>query len=246
MDFSGTSHQSRNNFNAPLAVTRAAVLYVFRTLAGEDIPLNSGCLKPIKLIVPENSLLNPSSPAAVVAGNVETSQHVTDALLQAVGALAGSQGTMNNLTFGNEQYQYYETICGGSGAGNGFDGTDAVHTHMTNSRLTDPEILENRYPVRLESFSIRKDSAGKGAFRGGNGVIRRIHFLESMTASLLSSNRLRAPAGLNGGDPGKSGKNTLVKANGDEVMLSPTESIDLEAGDQLVIETPGGGGYGKA
>ena len=245
MDFTGTSAQSDNNFNAPLAVTRAAVLYVIRTLVGEEIPLNAGCLKPIRLIVPENSLLNPSSPAAVVAGNVETSQHVTDALLQAVGAQAGSQGTMNNLTFGNDRYQYYETLCGGSGAGKGFNGTDAVHTHMTNSRLTDPEILENRYPVRLESFSIRENSGGNGVFRGGNGALRKIRFLEPMTASLLTSHRLQAPAGIAGGKPGKPGENLLVRAGGKEILLQPTDSVSLQAGDQLIITTPGGGGYGK-
>ncbi|MGI9275957.1 MAG: hydantoinase B/oxoprolinase family protein [Endozoicomonas sp.] len=244
VDFTGTSAQASNNFNAPLAVTRAAVLYVFRTLVGEEIPLNAGCLKPINLIVPENSLLNPSSPAAVVAGNVETSQHVTDALLQAVGALAGSQGTMNNLTFGNKHYQYYETLCGGAGAGDGFNGANAVHTHMTNSRLTDPEILENRFPVRLESFSIREGSGGKGKYNGGDGVIRRIRFLEPMTASLLTSHRSVAPSGINGGGDGSPGTNRLIRADGQEQLLAATESVDLGMNDQLEIATPGGGGFG--
>jgi N-methylhydantoinase B len=189
IDFTGTSEQLNSNFNAPKAVTQAAVLYVFRTLVDDNIPLNAGCLKPLHLIIPEGSMLNPQYPAAVVAGNVETSQVIVDALYGALGVLAASQGTMNNFTFGNEKYQYYETICGGSGAGINFNGTDAVHTHMTNSRLTDPEVLEFRYPVLVEEFKIRENSGGKGQYSGGNGVMRNIKFLEPMTANILSGHR---------------------------------------------------------
>ena len=203
VDFTGTTAQRPNNFNAPLPVCRAAVLYVFRTLVKDDIPLNAGCLKPIKIIAPEGCMLNPAYPAAVVAGNVETSQCVTDALYGALGVMAAAQGTMNNLTFGNERYQYYETICGGAGAGPNFDGQNAVHTHMTNSRLTDPEILESRYPVRLDSFSVRQNSGGAGQHHGGNGVIRRMRFNEPMQAAILSNHRRIAPFGLNGGNAGK-------------------------------------------
>ena len=199
IDFTGTSPQLKSNFNAPAAVTQAAVLYVFRTLVEDRIPLNGGCLKPIDIIIPEGCMLNPVYPAAVVAGNVETSQTIVDALYGALGVMAASQGTMNNFTFGNHRYQYYETICGGSGAGRGFAGTDAVHTHMTNSLLTDPEVLESRYPVILEDFSIRYGSGGKGKYPGGNGVIRKIRFLESMAAGILSSHRLVPPFGLKGG-----------------------------------------------
>ncbi|MBP0005347.1 MAG: hydantoinase B/oxoprolinase family protein [Cyanobacteria bacterium SBC] len=245
IDFWGTSAQLHSNFNAPTAVCKAAVLYVFRTLVNDDIPLNDGCLKPIEIIVPEGCLLNPQYPAAVVAGNVETSQIITDALYQALGVLAGSQGTMNNFTFGNEKYQYYETICGGSGAGNGFNGTDAVHTHMTNSRLTDPEVLEWRFPVILEEFAIRANSGGNGQFRGGNGVVRRVRFLEPMTASILSSHRTVAPAGLHGGENGAMGRNWVQRRNGSIEILGSTATVDMEAGDVFVIETPGGGGYGK-
>lgn len=202
IDFAGTSQQRPNNFNAPLAVTKAAVLYVFRTLVEDDIPLNAGCLKPLDIHVPAGSMLNPTPPAAVVAGNVEVSQAVTDALYGALGAMAASQGTMNNLTFGNAQYQYYETLCGGSGAGPGFPGTDAVHTHMTNSRLTDPEVLEWRFPVRLREFTIRPHSGGKGEFPGGNGMIRRIEFREPMTAAILSNHRKVPPFGLRGANRG--------------------------------------------
>ena len=195
-------------------MTRAAVLYVFRTLVDDEIPMNAGCLKPLKLIVPEGSMLNPQYPAAVVAGNVETSQVVTDCLFGALGALAASQGTMNNFTFGDEQHQYYETIAGGSGAGPGFDGTDAVQTHMTNSRLTDPEVLEWRFPVRLESFRIRRGSGGKGRFRGGDGVERRIRFLKSMTAVLLANHRRTTPFGLDGGERALPGRNWIERHEG--------------------------------
>lgn len=245
IDFTGTSEQQPNNFNAPSSICRAAVLYVFRTLVDDDIPMNEGCLKPVKIILPERSMLNPAPPAAVVAGNVEVSQAVTNALYGALGVMAASQGTMNNFTFGNDQYQYYETICGGSGAGAGFDGTDAVQTHMTNSRMTDPEILEWRFPVRLEEFSIRQGSGGAGKYTGGNGVVRKIRFLEPMTANILSNNRTVAPYGLNGGGDAKTGKNYIERADGSHQSLKSTEAADMQPGDMFVIETPGGGGFEK-
>jgi 5-oxoprolinase (ATP-hydrolysing) len=245
VDFSGTSAQPPNNFNAPLPVCRAAVLYVFRTLVNDDIPLNAGCLKPIVIIAPKGCMLNPTYPAAVVAGNVETSQCVTDALYGALGVMAAAQGTMNNFTFGNDQYQYYETICGGSGAGPDFDGQSAVHTHMTNSRLTDPEVLESRYPVRVESFSLRHGSGGNGRHKGGDGVIRRICFLENMQAAILSSRRRIPPFGLQGGEHGRAGRNAVIRKNGAIEEVGATASLQLKKGDRIVIETPGGGGYGK-
>ncbi|MFN6565987.1 hydantoinase B/oxoprolinase family protein [Dendronalium sp. ChiSLP03b] len=244
IDFTGTSSQQLNNFNAPAAVCKAAVLYVFRTLVNDDIPLNAGCLKPLEIIIPEGSMLNPRYPAAVVAGNVETSQAVTDTLYGALGVLAASQGTMNNFTFGNERYQYYETICGGSGAGADFDGTDAVHTHMTNSRLTDPEVLEWRFPVVLESFAIRSNSGGKGYHHGGNGVIRRLRFLEKMTAGILSNHRIVEPFGLCGGEAGKVGQNYVERSDGTVEELESKAVVEMKAGDVFGIETPGGGGYG--
>ena len=244
IDFTGTSDQLENNFNAPLEVCKAVVLYVFRTLVDDEIPLNAGCLVPLEIIVPENSLLNPTYPAAVVAGNVETSQAIANALYGALGVMAASQGTMNNFTFGSDRYQYYETICGGSGAGIDFDGTDAIQTHMTNSRLTDPEILEWRFPVLLEEFAIRPHSGGAGNHRGGNGVIRRIKFLEPMTAAILSSSRAIAPFGLNGGEPAMIGRNYVIKNDGAIVELPSTATVQMETGDTFVIETPGGGGYG--
>ncbi|BAY96430.1 hydantoinase B/oxoprolinase [Tolypothrix tenuis PCC 7101] len=243
IDFTGTSAQLDSNFNAPQAVTQAAVLYVFRTLVKDSIPLNAGCLKPLEIIIPEGCMLNPTYPAAVVAGNVETSQTIVDALYSALGVMAASQGTMNNFTFGNERYQYYETICGGSGAGINFHGTDAVHTHMTNSRLTDPEVLETRYPVQVESFSLRPDSGGKGKFSGGNGVIRRIKFLEPMTANILSNHRRIPPFGLNGGEAGKVGRNWVQRQNGNQETLDSTATVEMKPGDVFVIETPGGGGF---
>jgi len=245
IDFTGTSGQTKNNFNAPAAVCKAAVLYIFRTLVENDIPLNGGCLKPLNIIIPEGSMLNPRHPAAVVAGNVETSQCVTDALYGALGILAASQGTMNNFTFGNDAYQYYETICGGSGAGPDFDGTDAVQTHMTNSRLTDPEVLEWRFPVLLESFSIRRGSGGRGRHSGGDGTIRRIRFLKPMTAAILSEHRKIPPHGLDGGGPGMTGANRVERADGTTQELGATASTEMGAGDVFVIETPGGGGFGK-
>ncbi|MCD6073701.1 MAG: 5-oxoprolinase, partial [Rhodospirillales bacterium] len=244
VDFTGTSAQTETNFNAPLAVTRAAVLYVFRCLVADDIPLNDGCLEPIRLIVPEGSMLNPRYPAAVVAGNVETSQAVTAALLGAAGAAAASQGTMNNFTFGNASHQYYETICGGAGAGPGFEGASAVHTHMTNTRLTDPEVLEWRFPVLLESFAVRRGSGGAGRWPGGDGATRRIKFLEPMTAAILSQSRRVAPFGLAGGAPGQVGKTYVVRADGRIDDLGPADETQVAAGDAVVIETPGGGGYG--
>ena len=244
IDFTGTSSQLKNNFNAPAAVTQAAVLYVFRSLIKENIPLNAGCLKPLTIIIPEGCMLNPIYPAAVVAGNVETSQNITDCLYGALGIMAASQGTMNNFTFGNEKYQYYETICGGSGAGKNFNGTDAVHTHMTNSLLTDPEVLELRFPVLLESFSIRANSGGKGKYQGGNGVTRKVRFLDHMTAAILSSRRKIAPFGLAGGTAGKVGKNYVSRKDGTTKKLAGTASVNVEPGDTFIIETPGGGGYG--
>ncbi len=246
IDFTGTSAQAANNFNAPGSVTKAAVLYVFRCLVDSDIPMNAGCLKPLEIVVPEGSLLNPRPPAAVAAGNVETSQAVVDALFGCLGVLAASQGTMNNLTFGNASHQYYETICGGAGAGATFDGQSAVHTHMTNSRLTDPEILETRYPVIVEEFAIRRGSGGAGAHHGGDGAIRRIRFLESMTAAILSTRRQTEPFGLAGGAAGAKGRNTLVRKDGTKETLPGRAEVEVKAGDALLIETPGGGGFGRA
>jgi 5-oxoprolinase (ATP-hydrolysing) len=245
IDFSGTSAQLASNYNAPKAISMAAVLYVFRTLVNDEIPLNAGCLKPLQVIVPEGSMLNPVYPAAVVAGNVETSMCITNALYGALGLMGSSQGTMNNFTFGNDQYQYYETISGGLGAGNGFDGASVVQAHMTNSRLTDPEVLEWRFPVRLESYQIRHGSGGRGRWRGGDGAVRRIRFLEAMTASILANNRLIAPFGMAGGEPGQPGRNWVERADGSREELSYAGSAELQAGDVFVIETPGGGGYGK-
>jgi len=244
IDFTGTSPQRSNNFNAPSAICRAAVLYVFRTLIADDIPLNEGVLRPLQLIIPPGSMLNPQFPAAVVAGNVETSQIICDALYGALGVLAASQGTMNNFTFGNARHQYYETIAGGSGAGDGFDGASAVQTHMTNSRLTDPEVLEWRYPVVVEDFSIRAHSGGTGRHRGGDGVRRRIRFLETTTAAILSGRRTTQPFGLKGGGPGQSGETLLTRGDGSVQTLGATEDVAVEAGESITILTPGGGGYG--
>ena len=244
IDFTGTSAQLDGNFNAPSAVCRAAVLYVFRTLVDDDIPLNAGCLKPIRIVNPQGCMLNPRYPAAVVAGNVETSQAITGALYGALGVLASAQGGMNNFTFGNDHHQYYETICGGSGAGPDFDGASAVHTHMTNSRLTDPEVLEWRFPVLVESFAIRRGSGGAGKHRGGDGAVRRIRFLEAMTAAILSSHRRVAPFGLEGGQPGARGHNYVARTDGTATELSGTDKAEMAPGDVFVIETPGGGGFG--
>ncbi len=244
VDFTGTSAQVKSNFNAPAAVCKAAVLYVFRTLVEDDIPLNEGCLKPLQIHIPRRSLLNPEYPSAVVAGNVETSQCIVDTLYGALGVCAASQGTMNNFTFGNDRYQYYETICGGSGAGGHFRGADAVHTHMTNSRLTDPEVLEWRFPVFVESFEIRMGSGGRGHFNGGNGVRRRIRFRDSMSVSILSNHRIVAPFGMSGGSPGRTGRNYVIRADETTEELGGCVQLTVEAGDQVVIETPGGGGFG--
>jgi 5-oxoprolinase (ATP-hydrolysing) len=245
IDFSGTSPQLPNNFNAPSSVCMAAVLYVFRTLVEDEIPLNGGCLKPLEVIIPPGSMLNPHYPASVVSGNVETSTCITNALYGALGVMAASQGTMNNFTFGNARYQYYETISGGSGAGPGFDGTDVVQTNMTNSRLTDPEILEFRFPVRLESYAIRAGSGGAGRWHGGNGGVREVRFLEPMTAAILSNNRVYAPFGMAGGEPGARGVNTVVRADGRVERVDHIGKVEMAAGDVFVIETPGGGGYGS-
>ena len=246
LDFDGTSGESPGNFNAPASIARAAALYVFRTLVKEDIPLNQGCLKPLTIRLPEGSLVSPRYPAAVAAGNVETSQCITDALLAALNVCAAAQGTMNNLTFGNDRHQYYETICGGSGAGPDFDGASAVHTHMTNSRLTDPEVLEWRFPVRLERFCIRRGSGGSGRHRGGDGVIRELRFLEPMNVSILSNRRRQAPFGLHGGADGQPGRNYVIRADGSLEHLTATAEVQLETNDRFVVETPGGGGYGSA
>jgi 5-oxoprolinase (ATP-hydrolysing) len=245
IDFAGTSAQSPGNLNAPAAICRAAVLYVFRCLVDRDIPLNEGCLAPLELRIPPGSLLNPRWPAAVAGGNVETSQCVVDALLGALGAAAASQGTMNNLTFGNARHQYYETLCGGAGAGPGFDGASAVHTHMTNSRLTDPEILELRHPVRVESFGVRRGSGGAGRHRGGDGSQRRLRFTEAVGAALISNHRVVPPFGLDGGEPGAPGINRVLRAEGRVEEIPGIAEMALEAGDALEILTPGGGGYGS-
>jgi 5-oxoprolinase (ATP-hydrolysing) len=244
VDFSGTSAQLPNNFNAPRAVTMAAVLYVFRTLVDDDIPLNAGCLKPIEVIAPPGSMLNPHYPAAVVAGNVETSTCVTNALYGALGLMAASQCTMNNFTFGNSRHQYYETIAGGSGAGPGFAGASVVQTHMTNSRLTDPEVLELRYPVRVESYEIRVGSGGAGRWPGGDGGQRRVRFLEPMSASILSNGRKFGAFGMAGGQPGEVGKTWIERADGRIEFLDHIGSAEMAVGDSIVIRTPGGGGYG--
>jgi 5-oxoprolinase (ATP-hydrolysing) len=244
IDFTGTSPQSDSNFNAPEAVTRAAVLYVFRSLIREEIPMNEGCLEPLRINIPKGSMLSPAYPAAVVAGNVETSQCVTDTLYGALGALAASQGTMNNFTFGNDDVQYYETICGGAGAGPGFDGADAVHTHMTNSRMTDVEVFEQNFPVMVESFAIRKGSGGAGKWHGGDGSVRKLKFVEPVEAAILSNHRRIAPFGMDGGESAKTGTNTVIRNNGKSEKLSATATVNLAAGDVIVIETPGGGGFG--
>ncbi len=245
VDFTGTSPQRPTNFNAPAAVCRAAVLYVFRTLVDDAIPLNAGCLVPIDLVIPPGCMLNPQSPAAVVAGNVETSQCVVDALYGALGVMAAAQGTMNNFSFGDDHHQYYETICGGAGAGAKFAGCDAIHTHMTNSRLTDPEVLEWRYPVLVEKFAIRRGSGGTGRMPGGDGVVRRLRFRQPMTAAILAGHRRVPPFGLEGGGPGLCGRQWVERASGEKIILNARDQIEMNTNDVFVIETPGGGGYGK-
>ena len=244
VDFTGTSGQLPNNFNAPSAVARSAVLYVFRCLVEDDIPLNDGCLKPIRIVIPEDSMLAPKYPAAVAAGNVETSQALVDALFGALGVAAESQGTMNNILFGNARHQYYETVCGGAGAGPGYDGTSAVHTNMTNTRLTDPEILEWRYPVLLESFGVNRGSGGAGRWRGGDGSVRRIRFLEAMDLTVLSQHRIVPPYGLAGGEDGRCGRNWVERTDGTRDEMTGQDHRQVAAGDVFVLETPSGGGYG--
>ena len=245
VDFTGTSAQQPTNFNAPEPVTRAAVLYVFRVMVDDEIPMNAGCLRPIRIIIPKKSLLSPEFPAAVVAGNVETSQEVTNCLFGALDAMAAAQGTMNNLNFGNARYQYYETICSGSPAGPGFPGTDAVHTHMTNTRLTDPEVLEFRYPVLLEDFHIRNDFGGRGRWKAGDGIRRTIRFLEKMECTILSGHRRVPPFGLAGGENGQVGKNTVRRKDSRIEELKGCDATVLDAGEAIIILTPTAGGYGK-
>ncbi|MCY4219450.1 MAG: hydantoinase B/oxoprolinase family protein [Gammaproteobacteria bacterium] len=244
VDFTGTSDQHPGNFNAPTAVVRAAVLYVFRCLVNDQIPLNEGCLKPLEIIIPRNSMINPKHPAAVIAGNVETSQYLVDTLFGALGTVAAAQGTMNNFIWGNDRIQYYETVCGGSGAGANYHGTHAVHTHMTNSRLTDPEVLEWRFPVRVESFEIRKGSGGRGRFNGGDGVTRKIRFNEAVSVNIISGHRQVPPYGLDGGQAAQVGSNWVEHVDSKITQLTGSDSIELESGDIFVIETPGGGGFG--
>ena len=244
VDFTGTSAVKPNNFNAPEPVTRAAILYCFRVMVEGDIPMNAGCLKPIKIVIPDGCMLRPSYPAAVVAGNVETSQHVTNAVFAALGAMANAQGTMNNLTFGNDTYQYYETICSGSPAGPGFNGTDGVHTHMTNSRLTDPEVLEFRFPVLLEDFHIRKDSGGSGKWNAGDGTRRTLRFLEKMDCSILASHRTVTPKGLDGGSDGELGRTEVRRKDGSIEILEGCDQTELDAGEAVTVITPTAGGWG--
>jgi len=246
VDFTGTSEQQASNFNAPRPITNAAVLYVFRCMVADNIPMNAGCLKPITIVTPEKSMLSPEYPAAVVAGNVEVSQAVTSCLFGALNAVAASQSTMNNFNFGNDTYQYYETICSGSGAGPGYDGTSGVHTHMTNTRLTDPEILEFRYPVVLEDFRIRRGAGGHGKWSGGGGTRRTVRFLEEMDVSLLTGHRRVPPFGLDGGDPGEVGINSCRRADGTVEALKGCNQTRVFPGDAIIIQTPTGGGYGKA
>ncbi len=245
IDFTGTSAQNSGNYNAPTAVCKAAVLYVFRTLVDDDIPLNEGCLKPLDIIIPSRTMISPEYPAAVISGNTEVSQAITDALFGALGILASSQGTMNNFVYGNDVYQNYETICGGTGAGPDHDGTSGVHSHMTNTRMTDPEVVEHRFPVRVERFSLRKGSGGSGRYSGGNGVVRSLRFLQPMTATILSSHRSTDPYGLSGGGPGKRGQNSVIRANGETAEVRGNDEVKMEAGDIFIIKTPGGGGFWK-
>ncbi len=246
IDFTGTSPQDEFNYNAPKAICHAVVLYVFRTLVGSNIPMNEGCLKPLKLVIPEGSMINPTYPAAVISGNTEVSQSIADTLYGALGVIAGSQGTMNNFVYGNATYQNYETICGGTGAGDGFNGASAVHAHMTNTRMTDPEVLETRFPVRLDAFSIRRGSGGKGRFTGGDGIVRKLRFLEPMTATVLSSHRITAPHGVDGGAPGATGENSVIRADGQVEELKGNDAVEMAVGDVFVLKSPGGGGFGKA
>jgi 5-oxoprolinase (ATP-hydrolysing) len=246
IDFTGTSEQGPNNYNAPRAVCGAAVLYVFRTLVDADIPLNEGCMKPLRIVAPEGTMINPRYPAAVIAGNTEVSQAVTNALYGALGVIAGSQGTMNNFVWGNDRFQNYETICGGTGAGPDFDGASAVHSHMTNTRMTDPEVLEWRFPIRVEKFGIRQGSGGRGRHAGGDGSVRHVRFLEPVTCTVLTSHRVVPPFGVDGGKPGACGRNSVIRVDGVVEVLAGNDERELAAGDVFVMETPGGGGFGKA
>ncbi|MFK5977442.1 MAG: hydantoinase B/oxoprolinase family protein [Rhizobiaceae bacterium] len=245
IDFTGTSPQDKLNYNAPFAICRAVVLYVFRTLVGSDIPMNEGCMKPLKIVLPDGSMINPNYPAAVISGNTEVSQAIADTLYGALGVIAGSQGTMNNFVYGNETFQNYETICGGTGAGDGFDGASAVHSHMTNTLMTDPEILEGRFPVRVEEFSIRVGSGGVGRFSGGNGIVRKIRFLAEMTATVLSSHRKTRAFGVDGGQAGMTGENYVERLSGETELLNGNDEVEMGVGDVFVMKTPGGGGFGK-
>jgi 5-oxoprolinase (ATP-hydrolysing) len=245
IDFAGTGAAVAGNLNAPRAVVESAVIYVLRCLVAERIPLNGGCLTPVEISIPEGCLLDPPPGAAVVGGNVETSQRIVDVLLGAIGRVAASQGTMNNVAFGDERFGYYETIGGGAGAGEGFDGASGVHTHMTNTRITDPEVMEARYPVRLERFAFRKGSGGAGRWRGGDGLVRCYRFLAPLTVSLLTQRRDTAPYGLRGGDPGEAGRNRVRRARGDEQEVPGRATLQVDAGDLLIVETPGGGGFGR-
>jgi 5-oxoprolinase (ATP-hydrolysing) len=249
VDFSGSSKVHPGNLNATPAIVRSAVIYVLRLLISENIPLNEGIMKQVNIVLPEG-LLNPPFPAdsskcpAVVGGNTEVSQRLVDTLIKALKLSACSQGTMNNLLFGNKSFGYYETICGGTGAGPGFNGADAIHHHMTNTRITDPEIMEWRYPVRVEEFSIRKDSGGPGKWKGGNGIVRKLRFTKAVDLTLLTQHRIEAPYGMEGGKPGATGKQHVEKSNGEVIELKGVDERDLQAGDAIVIETPGGGGWG--
>jgi 5-oxoprolinase (ATP-hydrolysing) len=245
IDFTGTSIQDTGNYNAPLSICHAVVLYVFRTLVGSNIPLNEGCLKPLNIIAPEGSMINPNYPAAVISGNTEVSQAIADCLFGALEVVAGSQGTMNNFVWGNESFQNYETIAGGTGAGPGFHGASAVHSHMTNTRMTDPEVLEKRFPVRVEKFAIRKGSGGQGKWNGGDGIERKLCFLEPVTVTTLSSHRRTQPLGRLGGGDGATGENALIDKNGNRVVLEGNDERLLDAGDCFEMLTPGGGGWGS-
>jgi 5-oxoprolinase (ATP-hydrolysing) len=246
IDFTGTSPQNKGNYNAPRSICDAVVLYVFRTMVGADIPLNQGCLKPLHIIVPDGSMLNPVYPAAVIAGNTEVSQATCNALYGALHVIAGSQATMNNFVWGTEEFQNYETIAGGTGAGPGFNGCDAVQSHMTNTRMTDPEILEKRFPVRLEEFGIRAGSGGAGKWHGGNGVIRRLRFLTPVTVTTLSSHRIVPPFGVDGGKPGATGQNWAELPDDTRREMQGNDEIDLPEGSVFGMATPGGGGWGRA
>lgn len=245
IDFTGTASQHRGNYNAPFAVCRAVVLYVFRTLVGTNIPLNEGCLKPLNIIAPEGSMLRPTYPAAVIAGNTEVSQATCNALMGALGVMAGSQATMNNFVWSNDQFQNYETIAGGTGAGPGFHGCDAVQTHMTNTRSTDPEVLEKRFPVRLEEFAIRANSGGTGQFNGGNGALRCLRFLAPVMVTTLCSHRIIPPFGASGGEPGATGENWAEMPDGTRIDLKGDDEIALPKDGIFGMATPGGGGWGK-